>query len=145
MGRFTPALRLAVLLVVYAVTIAAFASWFSQIGSASGVFTVLAFRYSLALYLTPNVLSFGIAAWLLRARWTSLRVPQILVAAFCAGALTLILVEVCALLLGPFAERSEPAMEIVVRITMLLPGILAAQLLRFGARSETKAPAPKGL
>jgi hypothetical protein len=141
MAPITAGLKLVALTALYSAANAAFAFWFSQAASSHGVRAVLGVRYSFALFLTPNVLSFGITAWLLRPHWARLRLSQILVATFFAAALTIAITMVCAFVFGPFVERSTLVSKLGARITMVLPGILAAQLLRFGTRSQANAPA----
>ena len=102
------------------------------------VSTVLAESYSFALFLTPNTLSFAVSSFIMRRRWVELRLPQILVVAAFAAVLTVVSLFVLAFVLGlVYYSVSENGAEMIIRTIMVAPGILAAQLLRAGAKTRS--------
>ena len=134
-------IKVTALLATYGLACVVYAVWLSQVMGRDGELAVLGARYSLALFLIPNVLSYAISAWLLRGRWTNLRLSQILVVSFFSAAVTIVLAIGCAFLFSAFIERSQIVSEIAARVTMVLPGIIAAQLLRIGQNGRADVPA----
>ena len=103
--------------------------------------SVLGAQYSLYLFLVPNALAFTVSAWILRAKWSGLRISQVIAAGLSLAILTFLLLFVLILPLAPF--RGIPAVsEIGGRIAMLAPGIFAGQLLRLPTSRNTRAPEP---
>jgi hypothetical protein len=141
MTRTLLGFKISVLLGIYGAACAVLALWLSQVMRSYGELAVLGARYSLALFLIPNVLSFALSAWFLRGRWTNLRVPQMLVVSILSAAVTIVVATGCAFLFSAFVERSQVVSEIAGKTTMVLPGIIAAQLLRIGQNDRAPVPA----
>jgi len=126
-----------VLLAAFGATLAAAVGLLSRTMIASGELAVIGAKYSMAMFLIPNALSFGATAAILRERWRTLRLPQILVAAFFSAILTIVIVLVVGLvsLVIPISS-SQTAAQAIEAPAMVVPGILAAQLLRLGAKPQ---------
>jgi len=126
-----------VLLAAFGATLAAAVGLLSRTMIASGELAVIGAKYSMAMFLIPNALSFGATAAILRERWRTLRLPQILVAAFFSAILTIVIVLVVGLvsLVIPISS-SQTAAQAIGAPAMVVPGILAAQLLRLGAKPQ---------
>src|SRR5205085_365937 len=97
-------------------------------------------QYSLALFLVPNAVSFAISVWIMRARWVGLRVPQLIAAGFSLGIVALLIMFGFVIVFVPFLGNSTVS-EIGIRLVMIAPGIIAAQLLRVRTIRSTQAPA----
>jgi len=126
-----------VLLAAFGATLAAAVGLLSRTMIASGELAVIGAKYSMAMFLIPNALSFGATAAILRERWRTLRLPQILVAAFFSAILTIVIVLVVGLvsLVIPISS-SQTVAQAIGAPAMVVPGILAAQLLRLGAKPQ---------
>ena len=98
--------------------------------SARGVFGA---QYSFAVFMIPSVLSFAISAWIVRTRWANLRFTQVVAAGLSLGLLTVTVMVVFVFLLVPFFETRIVSV-VGTRVIMVFPGIIAAQLLRIGAK-----------
>jgi len=131
------AVKYVVLLTVYGATLAGAVGLLSRTMHASGELAVIGAKYSMAMFLIPDALSFGATAAILRDRWRTLRLPQILVAAFFSAILTIVIVLVVSLvsLVTPTSSW-QTAGQVIGPVAMLVPGILAAQLLRLGAKPQ---------
>jgi hypothetical protein len=87
-------------------------------------------RASLEMLLLPNVVMFLLFALLAREHWVSLRADQILVVSVISAVVTVALMFAIGFLFSPLLGISAVAAA-VASIAMLIPGILAAQVLRF--------------
>jgi len=124
------------MLATYIATCLGFAILLIQSNHFESAGSVFGAQYSFGLFLFPNTLSFAISAWIMRARWSRLSPPQLVAAGFSLSILTIaVLFGVFALIL-PFLNH--PALiEVGARVAMVAPGVIAAQFLRFSARSRT--------
>ena len=130
--------RFAVLLAVYVGFSAALVKYLIALAHPETVMVQFGMVQSIALFLIPNAIAFAITAVVLRSRWRDLGMPQILAAATSLVLATVLFMVVCFLVVMPFMQT--PALvELLGRMSMVLPGILAGQLLRFARRGN---PAP---
>lgn len=131
MSRLSFLLKLASMAAVYCGLVAAVISWPSRT-SGEDVGLIMWAEYGLAVILLPNALTFFVSAILLRRRWADLRIPQIMAAGSIAAIATFAMVGVFVFLYYPFLGDSTWKARTVAGLLMLLPGIIAAQLLRVG-------------
>ncbi|HUQ48939.1 MAG TPA: hypothetical protein VM053_11965 [Gemmatimonadaceae bacterium] len=101
---------------------------------------VIGAQSSLAVLLIPNVLTFMVFALLAKRHWVSLRIPQILVVSFICAVITVALMLAIGFLFSPLLGTSQVA-ALAAILAMLIPGILAAQILKFRTMSDP-VPAP---
>jgi len=102
---------------------------------------VIGAQSSLAVLLLPNVLTFMVFALLSKQHWVTLRAPQILVVSVICAVITVALMFAIGFLFGPLLGVSKVAVALATILAMLVPGILAAQVLRFRTMSDP-LPAP---
>ena len=129
--------KFSLLLAGYVIVVAAIEAFMRLGFQKESASTVVAASYSLALFLTPNTLSFAISAFIMRRRWAELRGPQLLVVGTFAALLTVVVMFGLAFVLGFVYSMSETGAQMIIRTVMLLPGILSAQLLRAGAKTRS--------
>jgi hypothetical protein len=99
---------------------------------------------TMGVIFAPSLLGFGATAWLLRARWTGMGGPQILVATFFLAFATLVLGWALGLVFFWFAQEPRFTTRLVLFIMMLFPGIIAAQLLRLGEKRRKQEATTEG-
>jgi hypothetical protein len=102
--------------------------------------SVLGSQYYFALFLVPNVLSLAISAWIMRGRWSHLRLAQLVAAGSSLGLVTIVVMFALVLLFVPFLGISSIS-DIATRVVMVAPGIITAQLLRVGTNPNDPASA----
>jgi hypothetical protein len=133
MTRASSTVKLVLITATHASTCAAIAFSLSELLRRQSELQVMRAQYALALALIPNVLSFAVTAWLIRARWTTLRVAQTIAAGLFLGLLTV------AMTLG-FGSLSA-FFSVSMLAMVVAPGIIAAQFLRLGATRQAEVPA----
>jgi hypothetical protein len=131
-ARLSVAVKLAAMLVVYVGTFFGIASGIVGAMHFKNARGLLGAQYSLGVFLLPNALSFALSAWIMRSRWSALRIPQLISAGFFLAFATILLMFCFVVAFSPFFDVSIIS-ELGPRIAMVAPGIIAAQAVRLGA------------
>ena len=92
-------------------------------------------RLASAYMVGTNTLAFALTAMVIRRRWFHLTLSQVFTAAMLLGLLTFSLLWLTALFVRPYLDRLPSA---VAWVFLLLPGAVAAQLLRFSRKPQLK-------
>ena len=103
----------------------------SQLVRFAGPVAVTGARNTLILFITPNIFTFGITAIVIREAWDGLANKERVLMGFVLAATTHVLLMVLALLLGGLLTQSATVMWLIYLIWMSVPGVLAAQMLRY--------------
>jgi hypothetical protein len=140
MSRISVAVKLAAILVAYAGTCFGIASALVGAMHFKNARGVLGAQYSLGVFLLPNALSFALSAWIMRSRWSALRIPHLISAGFFLALATILLMSCFVVAFSPFFEISVVS-TLGARIAMVAPGIIAAQALRLGTNRSTSETA----
>ena len=86
---------------------------------------------TLILFLTPNTCAFVITASRLRPYWSRLVAPGIVVVSCIAAIATFGVLGAMSLTLAPVSGTTSPMSLLAILTMVFLPGVAAAQLLRF--------------
>jgi hypothetical protein len=133
-GRNSVALRLAVLVTVYVVVAIGCSLLLSESMHRNGPNAVLGARYSMNLFLTPNVLTFLFTALWIKRSWVHLSWRHCAGSAIILAPVTIVLIfAVVFFFYLVFGEHIVSWTAILA--VMLVPGILTAQLLRLAERT----------
>jgi hypothetical protein len=87
---------------------------------------------TLIAVLTPNVFVFVITAFVSRRHWDRLLAPHLAIVGCFAALATYVVLGVLSGTLTHLLEAVSPAFVLALVALLFIPGILAAQLLRFG-------------
>jgi hypothetical protein len=139
MTRLSASVKLALIVSAHTATYVLLFLYMVRTGDFKSAASVLGAQFWAAFFLVPNLLSFAISAWVMRARWVDLSVAQLVSAGFSLGVATAIIFFAFVLLFAPF--KGMPVLsEILPRIMMIAPGIIGAQLLRVGMSRSAAGP-----
>ena len=132
--RNSVALRLTVLVAVYVLVAIGCSLLLSESMHRNGPNAVLGARYSMTLFLTPNVLTFSLTALLIKRSWVNLSWRHCAGSAIILAPVTIVLIFAVVFFFSlVFGEHIVSWTAILM--DMLVSGILTAQLLRLAART----------
>ena len=87
--------------------------------------------------IVPHILSFALGTLLLKRRWPIRTLPQLATATFCAAVFTFVFAFFAAFGLALIGNASLAAYRFLLPLLAVVPGLLAAQFLRFPRAATT--------